>query len=127
MGLSLRRHPVALLRSQLASLRYRCASELRQFGHSQLARAAGIVITRQRPSSGGGVLFITLEDETGVVNVIIRQSLAERQRAIVVGAQLMGVVGSWETRDGVHHLLAGRVADHSDLLGELTTHSREFH
>jgi len=127
MGLSLRRHPVALLRSQLASLRYRRASELRQLGHSQLARAAGIVITRQRPSSGGGVLFITLEDETGVVNVIIRQSLAERQRAIVVGAQLMGVVGSWETRDGVHHLLAGRVADHSDLLGELTTHSREFH
>lgn len=96
-------------------------------GHQPLVRAAGIVITRQRPASGGGVLFVTLEDETGVVNVIIRQSLAERERATVVGASLMGVIGSWEARDGVHHLVAGRVADHSDLLGELIPRSRDFH
>jgi error-prone DNA polymerase len=127
LGLSLRRHPVALLRPQLQRLRYRSAQELHTLRHRQLARAAGIVITRQRPASGGGVLFVTLEDETGVVNVIVRQTLAERQRAVVVGAQLMGVIGTWESRDGVHHLLAGRVADHSDLLGELTTHSRDFH
>jgi error-prone DNA polymerase len=126
-GLSLRRHPVALLRERLGQQRYRRASELRQMGHQPLVRAAGIVITRQRPASGGGVLFVTLEDETGVVNVIIRQSLAERERATVVGASLMGVIGSWEARDGVHHLVAGRVADHSDLLGELIPRSRDFH
>jgi len=72
-------------------------------------------------------VFLTLEDETGSVNVVIWNDLARRQRPQVVGARLLGVIGIWEQRDNVSHLVAGRLEDHSQLLGELQTRSRDFH
>ncbi|AGY92308.1 hypothetical protein SPICUR_06720 [Spiribacter curvatus] len=127
IGLSLGRHPLALLRARLRQHGYRPATELGQSGHRRIARAAGLVINRQRPGAAGGVVFLTLEDETGSVNVVIWKDLAQRQRSLVVGARLLGVVGIWEQRGDVHHLVAGRLEDHSHLLGELQTRSRDFH
>ncbi len=125
-GLSLGRHPLALLREELRRRRYRSAAELAEIPHKRLVRHAGLVITRQRPAAAGGVTFLTLEDETGTVNVVVWQRTAERFRPAVVGARLLGVIGTWERRDGVSHLIAGRLEDHSPLLGELTVQSRDF-
>ncbi|WP_440996948.1 error-prone DNA polymerase [Arhodomonas sp. SL1] len=125
-GVSLGRHPVALLRGHLRRRRFRSAAELSRVEHRRLVRAAGIVITRQRPASAGGVTFLTLEDETGVVNVVVWRAVAERHRRAVVGGRLLGVIGTWERRGEVMHLVAGRIEDHSRLLGELITESRDF-
>ncbi|WP_408022365.1 error-prone DNA polymerase [Spiribacter insolitus] len=127
LGLTLGRHPLALLRDRLRRSGYRPVSELAQTGHRRIARAAGLVINRQRPGAAGGVVFLTLEDESGVTNVVIWKDLAARQRSLVVGARLLGVVGIWERRGDVCHLVAGRLEDHSHLLGELQTRSRNFH
>ena len=127
LGLTLGRHPLALLRPRLRRHGFRAASELAGTGHRRIARAAGLVINRQRPGAAGGVVFLTLEDETGSVNVVIWNDLARRQRPQVVGARLLGVIGIWEQRDNVSHLVAGRLEDHSQLLGELQTRSRDFH
>ncbi|RZU98085.1 error-prone DNA polymerase [Spiribacter vilamensis] len=127
LGLSLGRHPLALLRARLRQRGYRPATELAQSGHRRIARGAGLVINRQRPGAAGGVVFLTLEDETGSINVVVWKDLARRQRSLVVSARLLGVVGIWEQRGDVQHLVAGRLEDHSDLLGELQTRSRDFH
>ena len=127
LGLTLGRHPLALLRPRLQQLGYRPASHLATTGHRRIARAAGLVTNRQRPGAAGGVVFLTLEDESGTVNVIVWKDLAERQRHLVIGARLLAVVGIWERRDRVRHLVAGRFEDHSHLLGELPTRSRDFH
>ncbi len=126
LGFTLGRHPLALLRPRLRALRFKSSADLRTVESKRLARAAGIVITRQRPGSASGVTFVTLEDETGIVNVVVWKDLAERQRRILLGARLLGVVGIWERRGEVRHLIAGRLEDHSDLLGELVTSSRDF-
>ena len=90
-------------------------------------RAAGIVIGRQRPDTASGVVFVTLEDETGCVNVIVWRDLGERQRRELLSAQLMAVYGSVEREGEVVHVIARRLVDHSDLLGRLATRSRDFH
>jgi error-prone DNA polymerase len=126
-GLTLGRHPLALLRPQLKRLRLRSAAELQQVEHKRLVRTAGLVITRQRPGTSSGVTFLTLEDETGTVNVVVWRDLAERARQALLGARLLGVIGIWERRDAVTHLIAGRLEDHSHLLGELDITSRDFH
>lgn len=127
LGLTLGRHPIALLRERLRRHGFRPASELSQSGHRRIARSAGLVTNRQRPGAAGGVVFLTLEDETGTVNVVVWKDLARRQRQILVGASLLGVVGIWERRGDVEHLVAGRLEDHSHLLGALETRSRDFH
>ena len=127
LGLTLGRHPLALLRPRLQRLGYRPAGELAHHGHRRIARAAGLVTNRQRPGAAGGVVFLTLEDETGSVNVVVWKDLAKRQRHLVIGARLLGVIGIWERRGDVHHLIAGRFEDQSHLLGELPTRSRDFH
>ncbi|MBA1149096.1 error-prone DNA polymerase [Ectothiorhodospiraceae bacterium WFHF3C12] len=126
LGLSLGRHPLALLREQLRRRRFRSAAELAVEHNRRLVRTAGIVVTRQRPSSGKGVTFLTLEDETGIVNVVVWPRLTERFRREVISAQLLGVIGVWERRGEVCHLVAGRLEDHSRLLGGLQTVSRDF-
>ncbi|MPM71052.1 Error-prone DNA polymerase [bioreactor metagenome] len=92
-----------------------------------LARGAGIVTCRQRPGTAKGTLFITLEDETGLTNVIVRPELIERQRRALLGARLLGVYGQISRQGQVVHLIAGRVVDHSAMLGLLDVHSRDFH
>lgn len=127
IGLTLGDHPLAFLRDRLRRQGYRPASELSQVGHRRIARSAGLVINRQRPGAAGGVVFLTLEDETGTTNVVIWKDLARRERALVVGARLLGVVGIWERKGDVCHLVAGRLEDYSHLLGRLQTASRDFH
>jgi error-prone DNA polymerase len=127
LGLTLGRHPVALLRPQLARLRMVTAAELRQMPHGKLTRAAGLVIGRQRPDTASGVIFVTLEDETGMVNVVVWRSVSENQRRALLGAHLMAVHGVIERQGEVVHLVAGKLEDHSALLGRLVARSRDFH
>jgi error-prone DNA polymerase len=127
LGLTLGRHPLALLRPRLARMRLATAAELRGYAHGRPARAAGIVVGRQRPDTASGVIFVTLEDETGSVNVIVWRDLADRQRRELLGSRLMGVYGTLEREGEVVHLIAKRLVDHSELLGALETSSRDFH
>ena len=126
-GLTLGRHPLALLRSRLARMRFATADELKLLPGGTPARAAGIVTGRQRPGTASGTVFVTLEDETGYVNVIVWPHLIERQRRELLGARLMGVEGVLEREGEVMHLVARRLSDHSALLGSLVTPSQDFH
>ena len=125
-GLTLGRHPLALLRKQLLAQRFMPASTLRCYTNGQVARACGIVTVRQRPGTAKGVLFLTLEDETGTVNVIVWPSLVEEQRKEVLSAPLLGVYGVWQQEGIVRNLVAKRLVDMSHLLGRLRTSSRDF-
>ena len=127
LGLTLRRHPLALLRPRLTRLRLRTAEEVKAARHGQLIRVAGLVTCRQRPETASGVTFVTLQDETGYVNVVVWSSLAERQRRELLGSRLMGVHGTIERKGEVVHLVAGKLVDHSELLGALLVRSRDFH
>ena len=99
---------------------------LNTFADGQLARGAGIVTVRQRPGTAKGVLFITIEDETGNVNVIVRPDLVDQFRREVLGASLLGVYGVWQQQGIVRHLVAKRLVDLSSMLGRLPTSSRDF-
>ena len=127
LGLTLGRHPLALLRDRLERMRLATAEEIRRLPHGGAARACGIVTGRQRPDTASGVVFVTLEDETGYVNVVVWASLAERQRRELLGARLMAVHGVIEREGEVVHLVARRLVDESALLGRLVTRSRDFH
>src|SRR5512139_1459281 len=127
LGLTLGRHPLALLRSRLQRERMVTAAELSRLPHGRLVRAAGLVINRQRPGTASGVTFLTLEDETGHVNVVVWRDLAERQRRELLGARLLAVYGTLERQGEVAHLIAGHLRDLTPLLGDLVTHSRDFH
>ncbi len=126
-GLTLGRHPLALLRSRLQRDRLVTAEELSRLPHGRLVRAAGLVLNRQRPGTASGVTFLTLEDETGHVNVVVWRDLAERQRRALLGARLLAVYGTLERQGEVAHLIAGHLRDLTPLLGNLVTHSRDFH
>jgi len=126
-GLSLRRHPLALLRPQLTRRRLYPASVIMQAPHGQLIRTTGIVTGRQAPGTANGTIFVTLEDETGMSNVIIWASLAQRQRKELLSARLLTVFGKVERQGQVVHVIASRLRDDTDLLEGLITHSRDFH
>ncbi len=125
-GLTLGRHPLALLRPHLLSRRLLPADVLASFRQGQLARACGMVTARQRPATAKGTMFITLEDETGVVNVIVWPALVERQRVELLQSSVLAVYGVWQTESGVSHLIAKRLVDLSSLLGALPAGSRDF-
>jgi error-prone DNA polymerase len=125
LGLTLGRHPLALLRPQLRGLL--SAAALRERPHGSPARAAGLVTCRQRPDTASGVIFVTLEDETGTVNVVVWRDLVERQRRELLGARLLAVAGRVERDGEVVHLIAQRLFDRSVLLGRLEAPSRDFH
>jgi error-prone DNA polymerase len=131
LGLTLGRHPLALLRTRLAAKRYLPAMELRNCGDRAVVRCAGIVTCRQRPGTASGVIFVTLEDETGSANIVVFNDLACRQRRLLLGSRLLGVAGQLQVQgEGEHavvHLVAKRLFDHSELLGGLLTGSRDFH
>jgi error-prone DNA polymerase len=127
LGLTLGRHPLALLRGQLDKLRMLAANKLQQLPHGSPARTAGLVTCRQRPDTASGVVFVTLEDETGCMNIVVWRSLVESQRHELLGARLMGVHGVIERDGEVVHLVARRLVDYSALLGPLTAPSRDFH
>ncbi|MBB5498640.1 error-prone DNA polymerase [Paraburkholderia sp. MM5384-R2] len=127
VGLTLGRHPLDLLRPQLLANRLMPASTLRTYRDGQLARGCGLVTVRQRPGTAKGVMFVTLEDETGNVNVIVWPSLLEKQRQEALGASLLAVYGTWQCQGEVRHLVAQRLVDMSHLLGSLVTSTRNFH
>ncbi|CAG0962284.1 partial Error-prone DNA polymerase, partial [Gammaproteobacteria bacterium] len=127
VGLTLGRHPLALLRNHLQKQRLVTAEMLRTFPHGRLTRAAGLVISRQRPGTASGVTFLTLEDETGQINVVVWRDLAEKQRRELLGSQLLAVYGVLERQGEVAHLIAGWLKDLTPLLGNLVTQSRDFH
>ena len=126
-GLTLGRHPLALLRRRLSRMRFATADELKRLPSGAWARAAGIVTGRQRPGTASGTVFVTLEDETGCVNVIVWPHLIERQRRELLSSKLMGVEGTLEREGEVMHLIAQRLVDHSDLVRSLQVESRDFH
>jgi len=126
-GLTLRRHPIALLRPQLEAKGMLSAVRLRELQHGAHVRTAGLVITRQRPGSAMGVTFVTLEDETGQVNLIVWRNVAERQRQALIGSRLMGVAGELQVEGEVLHVIAHRLVDLSRWLGRLSARSRDFH
>ena len=126
MGLSLGRHPLALLRSDLRRQGFATAAALRDMDGHDPVRTAGLVITRQRPGSAGGVIFITLEDETGYANLIVWPQIVERQRQILLGSRLLAVWGRLQRQGDVLHVIVVRVEDRSALLGNLNSRSRDF-
>ncbi|HEX9276807.1 MAG TPA: error-prone DNA polymerase, partial [Casimicrobiaceae bacterium] len=127
LGLTLGRHPVALLRERLQRQRMFTAAELKTLPHGRLARVTGLVTGRQRPGTASGVTFVTLEDETGMVNVIVWRDLAERQRKELLRSSLLTVYGTLEREGEVVHIIAARLRDQTALLGNLITRSRDFH
>jgi error-prone DNA polymerase len=126
-GLTLGRHPLALLRSRLDGLGFRAAAAVRALAHDAGVAAAGIVITRQRPASASGVVFVTLEDETGYLNLIVWERLAQQARRALLESRLRGVAGRVQREGEVLHLIARDLVDLSALLGDLRTESRDFH
>jgi error-prone DNA polymerase len=125
-GLTLRRHPLALLRGRLEARGVATAARLCELRHGATVRTAGLVITRQRPGSAAGVTFVTLEDETGSINLIVWRDVAERQRRALVGSRLMGVAGELQVEGEVRHVIAHRLVDLSRWLGALSAPSRDF-
>jgi DNA polymerase III alpha subunit len=127
MGLTLRRHPLALLRGRLAARGVRTADYLRRRARDRdQVWASGIVTHRQQPSTASGVIFATLEDETGTVNITVWPSIAEEQRSALRGSALLTVQGTWQSEKGVHSLVAAKLVDDSALLGRLKVSSRNF-
>ena len=127
VGTTLGPHPLALLRAELKARRCRSSQELLSVEHGRPVSVAGLVTGRQRPGTASGVTFVTLEDEFGNVNVIVWRDLAERQRRVLVGSQLLKVDGRWEQVGEVRHLIAGRMSDLSELLDGVRVRSRDFH
>ncbi|MDB5871567.1 MAG: dnaE2 [Ramlibacter sp.] len=134
MGLTLRRHPLALLRPRLARMKLLNADELRDLPSGRRVAACGIVTVRQQPQTANGTIFVTLEDETGPVNVIVWRHVREAQREALLRSRLLAVWGKWqrdeESGGQVRHLIAERMKDLTPLLGRLgqqASSSRDFH
>ena len=127
LGHTLRRHPLSLLRDRLTAQRFLTAGELPHIGDRALVRVAGIVTGRQRPGTATGIVFVTLEDETGWSNIVVHPQLVEKQRRELLGASLLGVYGQLQKEGEVIHLVAKRLVDLSPWLGRLATSSRDFH
>jgi error-prone DNA polymerase len=125
-GLTLGRHPLALLRDQLAEASIVTSRALQDLPNGRAVRVAGIVTARQRPQSAGGVMFITLEDETGFVNLIVWERVWSAQRRIANGSRLLEVAGELQKESGVTHVVAKKLADRTRMLGSLVTQSRDF-
>jgi error-prone DNA polymerase len=126
LGLTLERHPMALIRARLDGYGYVATGGLGELSSGRVIRVAGLVITKQRPGTASGVTFVTLEDETGYANLILWKRIAEEQRDVLLNARLMGVEGELQVEGKVIHVIAKKLLDHSDLLGELSVRSRDF-
>ena len=125
-GLTLERHPMCLLRRHLDRYSYAQAKTLPVLGDGHAVNVAGLVITKQRPGTASGVIFVTLEDETGQINLVLWKQIAEQYRAELLNARLLGVAGELQIEGQVIHVVARRLFDHSNLLGDLSVRSRDF-
>jgi error-prone DNA polymerase len=128
IGLTLRRHPLALLRERLARRGWRSAAELAGLKDGSRAWACGLVTMRQQPATANDTIFVSLEDETGTVNVIVWKHVREAHRRALLRSSLLAVAGQWQiSPEGVSHLIARRLVDVSPWIGALATTSRDFH
>jgi error-prone DNA polymerase len=120
--LSLKAHPMSFLREHYAVQKFITADQLKHIRDGKRLSIAGLVLIRQRPGSAKGVVFITLEDETGIANLVVWPDVFEKQRKIVMGARLMAVHGivQRDEDDGVIHVVARRLEDHSHMLRHLS-------
>src|SRR5437773_10570840 len=125
--LSLKSHPLALIRDKLSAMRILTAKEIHQLPHGRWVKVAGLVLIRQRPGTASGIVFETLEDETGVVNLIVRPDIFEKYRAAARHAGLVQCDGYVERQGQVVHVMAKRLFDRSDLLAGFEMSSRDFH
>ena len=125
-GLTLRRHPMCFLRRHLDRYDYMAAEQLAVRLTGQRINVAGLVITKQRPGTASGVTFVTLEDESGQINVIIWKKIAEEFRLVLLNARLLGIAGELQIEGKVIHVIARRLFDHTEMLGGLSVHSRDF-
>jgi error-prone DNA polymerase len=127
LGLSLGRHPLALLRSRFDRLHVHRAADLAHLKSGRRVRVAGIVTHRQRPETASGVLFMSLEDETGISNLILWPKIQRTQREALFGARLIIVEGELQSASNVTHVIAEKIRDYTAWLGRLPTQSRDFH
>jgi error-prone DNA polymerase len=125
-GLTLRQHPMSFLRSVLDRLGVVPAAGLANLESGIFLTVAGVVLLRQRPSTAGGITFVTLEDETGMVNLIVRRETWERYRRAARSATVMLVKGHLQKEKEVIHILAARLQDLSATFADLSTRSRDF-
>jgi error-prone DNA polymerase len=126
-GLTLRPHPMSLLRHNHPFNRCKRHADLPDIGNNRFIRIAGLVTGRQRPGTASGVLFLTLEDETGNSNVVVWPRVQQQFRQALMTSQLLLVKGTLECRDGVIHIIAGALFDYSESLKALHVKSRDFH
>ena len=127
LGLTLRRHPLALLRETLSRKGVLQARSFNRLADQQPAHVAGLATIRQRPGSAKGTTFVTIEDETGPVNVVIWPSVFAQYRVAVTSARLLRVIGHMQRAGPVTHCVARHIVDDSALLGALSVRSRDFH
>ncbi|MGW8248948.1 MAG: OB-fold nucleic acid binding domain-containing protein, partial [Acidiferrobacterales bacterium] len=126
-GLSLRRHPMKLLRDELRKQRWCSSNDLKSLVHGSRVAISGVVISRQRPGSATGVVFVTLEDEFGHANIIVWNSLVQSQRKELLNSKLLGVFGEVQRDGKVIHVVAHRLVDLTGQLQQLSLRSRDFH
>ena len=127
-SLTLKRHPLSWLRERCDLIRQcKTQRELIELNQHRFVRVAGIVTGRQRPGTASGIVFVTLEDETGNINVVVRTDVQQRCRHALLQAQLMLVKGIVESSEGITHVLAGELIDCSHYLNEIEFKSRDFH
>jgi len=126
LGFTLARHPLALLRPRLAADGWLTAAEVAELADGTPLATGGIVVTRQRPGSAGGVIFVTLEDETGYVNLVVWSRIADAHRKAMLAARLLGVRGRLQRQGEVRHVVVDALEDRSALLGSLTARARNF-
>jgi error-prone DNA polymerase len=124
-GLTIGKHPMAYRRAELRQQRILSAQELRERKDGEFVRTAGCVIARQRPGTAKGFIFLSMEDETGIANVIITPDLYERQRLLVTRSKFLMAEGLLQNQDGVIHVKAMRLRGLSDSALELRSH--DFH
>jgi error-prone DNA polymerase len=125
-GLTLRRHPMALLRQRVAEKGYVSSADLRALEDGDMVYVCGMVTLRQQPETAKGTVFVSLEDEHGSVQVIVWKSLREKQRQELLASRLMGVYGCWQVANDVCNLIADTLFDLTPLLGRLGSQSRDF-
>ncbi len=126
-GLTLKRHPLAILREAPPIAHCKRASDLRRLHQGQFVKVAGVVTCRQRPGTAAGVLFLTLEDETGNINVIVWKNTVEKFRKAIMGSRLLLIKGAIERERKVVHVVAGYIEDISKQLPQFRRVSRDFH
>ncbi|WP_428313115.1 error-prone DNA polymerase [Hydrocarboniphaga sp.] len=127
IGLSLRQHPLSLFREKLAAKKVSTAKSLIEVADKAKIRVAGMVMFRQRPPAAKGVMFMTIEDETGSVNLILRPRYIDNHREVVLGSRIMVVAGEVQRSGGVIHLMVEKIVDISGWFSELPYQSRDFH